>query len=152
MNSPISIPASNLAATMSSGPLSVVTVEDDVRVLPGELRQPREEHHRRGDPRHDHPQPSGRPLAQAADAVECDPDVAQRGTDLREELVSRLGGRDASRRAGQQANAEALLQAADRMAQGRGRDAEPNRGLREAALLGNGDEVRQHAGMVRDHC
>ena len=45
----------------------------------------------------------------------------------------------------------ALLQAADRVAQGRGRDTQPDRGSREAALLGNGDKRRQHA-EIRVHC
>jgi len=86
-------------------------VEDDVRVLAGETGESREEHHRRSDPRHDQAQPPGRPFPQAAHAVERRLDVAQCGTDLREELVSRFGGRDASRRPGQQADAEALLEA-----------------------------------------
>jgi hypothetical protein len=85
----------------------------------------RQEHHRCG-PRHDDAQPAGPPFPQVPDArparCRCRP---ARDRPAREAGLPLRWARDPSRRPGQHADAEALLQAADRVPQGRGRDSEP---------------------------
>jgi hypothetical protein len=147
----MSMPASNLSATMSTGAALGGDVEDDVRVLAPEPGQLRQEHHRGGEPGHHDAQAPRRPLREAADAVKRGADVAERRAHLAEKLLSRLGRRHAACRPSQQTHAEPLLEASDRVAEGRGRDPEPDRGLREAALLGHGGERREDVEALGRH-
>ena len=67
-------------------------------------------------------------------------DALEHRVQMTEQLLSGLGERDAARRAVEKPDAEALLEAADRLAERRSRQAELLGGAREAGMLGNGDE------------
>ena len=76
---------------------------------------------------------------------------SKRGPNGAQQALAGLGRRHAARGAGQQAQAEPLLQPADGVAQRRLRDAELRRRPGETALPRDGEEGEQIAGVVPVH-
>ncbi len=89
----------------------------------------------RGDPNR-----AGGLVAKLAQAGKLGPDLVEARPDRPQQALSGLGRRDASGRTREQPHADALLERADRVTEGRGRDAELGGGAGEAALSGNGQE------------
>jgi len=91
------------------------------------------------------------PAALAVQIVQRTDDLVERRPQPLEQATSRVGRRDASRRAVQQVDADALLQLPDRVAQGRGRDAETYGSPSEAEIVGDRDEGGQIRKLASTH-
>ena len=83
---------------------------------------------------------AGRLLAQLAQGGQLGADLVERRAERAQQPLAGLGRRDAAGGAGQEPDAEPLLEPADGVAQRRLRGAELGRGPREAALLGDREE------------
>jgi hypothetical protein len=91
-------------------------IEDDLGVVAGEFRESRPDDH--GD-RHrwrDQPNRASRLRATAAELSEGDPDVVERGPQVRQQVLARLSGCHRSRRPGEEPDSQALLQGKYRVA------------------------------------
>lgn len=79
----------------------------------------------------------------AGDLLERRIEVMQERVDARQQMRSRFRQRHAARRAVQEARTEVVLQAADRMAEGRGRHPQQIGGAPEAVVFGDSQEGAQ---------
>ena len=88
-------------------------------------------------------QPPGRPPPLLVQVLQGAGDLGDRRSQSLQQAPPLVGQRDAARRAMQQADAEAFLQLSHRVAERRGRNADPRSRRPEAELIGDGDERRQ---------
>ena len=88
-------------------------------------------------------QPPGRLAPLAVEILQGAGDLGDRRSQPLQQAPPLVGQRDAARRAMQQTDAEALLQLSHRVAERRGRNADPRRRGPEAQLISDGDECRQ---------
>lgn len=91
-------------------------VEYHVGIVAGELRQLRPQHRRQHDRRRDRADDAGRLRTEPAHVDERRLDVAEGRTELREQALSRVRGRDGARGPREEPQSEALLERAYRMA------------------------------------
>ncbi len=104
----------------------------------------------RGRTGHVQAQLACRHILQGAQVQQGIIDFAHGRRQARQQLLPRLGRRDAARGAVQQAHAQALFQRAQRMAQGRGGHAPFEGRLAKAAQAGDGGKGRQFIQVSHD--
>ena len=126
-------------------------LQDHVRMVAGELRELRCEHHSGRQARCHQPDAAGRTVAKQGDLIERCTDVAQCWNETREELRSSFGGGYAARGPRQQTDTKPLFESPHRMAERRRRHAEPLAGSSKAAFLSHRQDRRQDAELITHH-
>jgi hypothetical protein len=126
-------------------------VEHYVGVVAGEAGELRGHRHGDGNGRRDQAHDPGGLLTQPTNLRQRGGDAVEGRTQLREQAFPSLRGGDGPRRAGEEADANALLEPAYRVAD-RGRaDPQPHRRLGEALILRHHRERREDVQLVAPH-
>ena len=125
--------------------------DDDIGIVLCEPGQDGRYHHASGCPGCGYAHAPRGPLEQTPQILHGPRDFPDRRAETYEQALAGFRRRDASRTAGQQLNAYSFLEAANRVAERRRRDAKSRRGPREAAFLRDDGERRQAAPVFPVH-
>ena len=126
-------------------------VEHDIRVIAGEFGELRTHRHGDRDRRRKQADGAGRLLAKPADLGESGLDLVEGRPQLRQQTLSRIRRCHVACRACEQTQTQTLLERADRVADGGRAHAKAHGGAREAALVRDDGERREHAQLFARH-